>query len=132
MHDTLSVQRVDPAEHPKADGNRLRHSKSAARDPRGERLSLQQLHRQVELAVIFANFIELADGRMIDRRGGARFARQPLPRDRIGGGGSQGLDGQGTAELRIPGRIHDAHAPFAERARDLVATDASQLLTPNY
>ena len=45
-----------------------------------ERLAVEQLHREIELAFVLVEAVDGADVRMIQRRRGARFAAEALDR----------------------------------------------------
>ena len=45
-----------------------------------ERLAFEQLHREIELALVLVEAVDRADVRMIERRRGARLAPEPLDR----------------------------------------------------
>ena len=68
------------ASMPRPIGTRLGHAQRAAPQALGERLALEQLHRDEQLAAVLADLVDLADVRMIDARGGARLAPEALAR----------------------------------------------------
>src|SRR5207244_5482426 len=75
------------------------------------------------LAIDVAELVELADGGMVDARGGPRLALQPFAGRRVRDPGTQRLDRDGPVEAVIVRGIHDAHSPFAEEPGDPVASD---------
>jgi hypothetical protein len=48
-----------------------------------QRLALDVLHDDERAAVVVADLVDLADVRMVERRGGQRFAPQALARDQV-------------------------------------------------
>ena len=60
---------------------------------------------------------------MVERRGGARFALEPLDGLGIGDRSREELQRDATAETRVVGRIHHAHAAAAESLDDAVMGD---------
>ena len=108
------------------DGDRQRFGDAdlTAMKPRVERLPLDILHRDEEQAVGLGDFIDRADVRMVEGRGGPRFANEPRARVRVGRrlGGEQ-FERDVPAQLRIVGQVDFAHAACAEPRADLVATE---------
>src|SRR5207245_6298366 len=92
------------------------------RDARGERLAVDELHRDEQLAAGVADFVELTDARMRDRGGGARFPAQPVALVRLGAA-VQHLDGDLAPELFVARGEDDTHAAASELAENAVATD---------
>ena len=67
LHDLSLVQRLEGTEHREHHRQRLRHRNRSLLEPRRERPSLEQLHREIELPVGFGDVEELADVGMVDR-----------------------------------------------------------------
>ena len=65
---------------PSADRDRLGHAERPVAQPLGERLALEQLHGDEELAVVLADLVDLADVRMVDAGRRARLAPEALAR----------------------------------------------------
>ena len=82
---------------------------------------LEQLHHDERLAVVFAELVNRADVRVLQRRRQAGLALesgQPLGgRDRLG---AQQLDGDFAAKLEVFGAIDHAHATFAEGVQQAI------------
>jgi hypothetical protein len=85
-----------------------------------------QLHREVELAVVLADVVDAHDVGMRERGHRSRLARQP----RLLGGViadlatvAQELDREPASELGVLGGEHDAHAALAEHLEQAVAAD---------
>ena len=77
------------------------------------------------MLIRFANLVNRDDVRMIERRGGARFALES--RASIGIGGErlrQNLDRDVASELRVSRAIHVAHSTGADERSDLVGSKA--------
>ena len=60
---------------------------------------------------------------MVQRRGGCRFAKKPLDRDRVVLL-LQHLDGDLSTQMRIERAIDRSHPTFAEEAEDAVPADS--------
>ena len=82
MHEPLPLQRFDAVEDAERVADRFAERQRPAREPAGQRLPLQQLHREKQLAVVLADLVELADGRMVDA--GRRIAPRDQPLARRG------------------------------------------------
>ena len=76
-------------------------------------------------AGVFADFVDLADVRMIDARGRAGFPPEALPRRLVVGSGRHRLHRDRALEPLVARRIDDAHPAFAQLALDRIAADAS-------
>ena len=85
MDDAAGVERRERASMSSAIGSAWIDAQRAALQPLGERLALEQLHRDEELAVVFADLVDLADVRMVDAGRGARFAPEALARRLVAG-----------------------------------------------
>ena len=123
MDEAATVHRRQRREHAACDVERLRHRQRTSSDSRRERLALEKLHGDVDPARILADFVELADVRVVDAGRDPRFPLQAL----AGLGPDvlrpHGLDGDRPIQAFVVPRIHDAHAAFAERTSDSIGTD---------
>ena len=104
-----------------------------ATQPLLERLPLQEFHRNERLSFVLSDFINRADVRMVERRGGARFAPEAfeglgivsvgegsaLPRERRALP-YQELERHQPAELRVLGLVNHAHAATTEFVENTV------------
>ena len=84
-------------------------------DESTQRLAIDELHRYEVCAITFANFIDVRDVRMIQRRRGLSLLYEPAHSILI----SSDLTGQdferhSTSQLRIFGQIHLTHTTFAD------------------
>ena len=75
------------------------------------------LHHDAGATLDLGNLVDLADERMVERRGGTSLAMQSLASGRVvlerfG----QKLDRDLAAKLRVVGQEHLAHAAFTESA----------------
>ena len=68
------------ARMPRPIGQRLGDAQRPALQPLGQRLALEQLHGDEQLAVVLADLVELADVRVVDARRGPRLAPEALAR----------------------------------------------------
>ena len=119
----LLVKRLDPGQHADRDRGHFRDRQRTARDAAGQGLPLKQLHREEQLPLFLANFVQLADGRVIHACRGSRLPAQPIARLRFGDGSLDHLDRHRPAEPIVVRGIHHPHAPLAEHAGDRVAPD---------
>jgi len=108
VDDAARVDRVERAQDGGFDLGRLPRWERPLRDRVAERLALDQLHRDEQLAVRFADFVQLADVGMRHRGGGACLAAQPLALVRVGAA-MQHLDRDVASELGIVRGEDDAH-----------------------
>src|SRR6185436_9013324 len=102
---------------------RLGDAQRPALQPLAERLALEQLHGDEQLAVLLADVVELADVRMVDAGGRPRLALEAPARGVVAAQGAHLLERDGAAEPLVPGCVDDAHAALAERARHGVVPD---------
>ena len=101
---------------------------TVALDARGEGLALQVLEGDVQAvaAGVAAHVVDDDDAGMVEPGGDARLVEEALLEPRavlVGHGQEQAhrLQGDGPAQRRIEGAIHDAHHPAADLFLDLVA-----------
>jgi hypothetical protein len=102
------------------------HREHAARTkPLRERVTVEQLHREVGRAVgMPADVIDLDDARVIDARGRARLAKEALEQVTLTAQrGEELFDRGAAAEARIDGGVHDAEATLSELALDPIRAD---------
>ena len=121
MHDTTLVRvRECVGELPSVVHDIVRRHRSR-KNHRAERLPLDELHRDVGLAVGFADFMHRADVGVIQCRRGARFSDQSCAcRGIVEARGGKDFDGDVSIELLIAGAIHLSHATSAQSADDAV------------
>ena len=92
--------------------------------PRVERFALDVLHRDVLAAVGFADFVDGADVRMIERGGRARLSQQAPAREGIGLRlRRQEFQGDAAAELQVIGEKHLGHPASPELGANDVSTE---------
>lgn len=111
MHDALAMQRVETGQHGERDADGFGGRHRAARHSRGQRLTLQQFHRQEQLPIVVAELVQLADVGMTHPRGRACFTLQTLVGREIRLGRTQRLDGNRTGQAIVEACIDDPHAP---------------------
>ena len=92
----------------------LRHRDCPPAQPPLERLSRDILHDDARAAFELRDFIDLADERVIQRRGRPRFARESIHRTDIGWRSRQELQRDAPLEHEIVGEPHFAHGAFAD------------------
>jgi hypothetical protein len=123
VHQVLPVERFDAIQHAQCGGHRLPERHRPSRQARRERLSLEQFHRQEQLAVRFADLVQLTDGGMVQAGRRPCFADQPLASRGLVRRGADHLDRDRAPEALVARRIDDAHAAFAESAGNCVMAD---------
>jgi len=80
-----------------------------------QRLPFDELHGDEDVALCLADFVDRAEVRVIERRRRTRFSHQALARGWIGlVFGSQELDRDRAAELKIVGQVDVRHPAGAE------------------
>ena len=128
MRDPRAVRLVERVGDLDRDLQRLVERQRTVRscEARRERLALEILHHEIARALVFADVMDRADVRMIQRRNRACFAFEP--RAQVGIGRQfrrQDLDRDGAIEARIAGLVDLAHAARAERRDDLEVAQAN-------
>ena len=121
MDDAGRVQRREGRQHPAPERDRLRDRQRPAAQPVRERLPLEQLHGDEQLAAVLADLVHLADVRVVDPgRGPGLPAEAPAGRVvRLG----DRLHRDSTAEAVVLGREDDAHPALPEPVEDAVAAE---------
>ncbi len=122
MDDAARVGGGEPLARLQDPRDRVAHARRRpAREPRVEILPIEPLEDEVGLAALGAPDIEDArDVLAVDRRRGARFAKEPLDRARVVRFLSHELDRDAAPEIHVPRGDDDAHTAFAEHAFDAV------------
>ena len=112
---------AESGEHlaPQAQG--LGQRQRPALQPRGERLAVEQLHRDEEPAGVFADLEDLAGVGVADAGRGAGLAPEALAALLVGAGDR--LQRDAAAEARVLGRVDDAHPALSELVEDAIAAD---------
>ena len=123
MHDALAVQDRQGVEHDGGSAHRIVGRHRAAGQPVGERLAFDELHRDIGAPVGGAEVEHLADERMHDPRGHARFAGEPIAGSRISRVGTQDLQRHAAFEALVERFVDDAHAALAQPADDAEMAD---------
>ncbi|HYN08481.1 MAG TPA: hypothetical protein VES67_13945 [Vicinamibacterales bacterium] len=96
-----------------------------------QRCAAEELHGDEQLAVFLADFVDLADVRMVDARRGPRLAPEALPRGLIVFERGHCLQRDRTMQLFVASRVHDAHAAFAELPFDGVVRETKLHIVPS-
>ena len=107
MNDLKRGERLDRQRDRLAEGHR------SAQDPVGQRLAGKQFHGDEERVLLFADFENLTDVRMVDRRRSARFIEQAPPCLAIARCGDD-LQCDVTIQAHVAGAIDLAHTSGAE------------------
>src|SRR6266540_1058837 len=123
MKHAAPMQRAKRRKHVERNLSRVGRRQRPAGDARRERLTVEQLHCNEQLAVVLTYFIQLTDVRVADARSGTRFAAQALTRFVAGELGSDCLECDRATETRVVGGVDDAHAAFAQLVQDSIGTE---------
>ena len=101
----------------------LPHRQRACGQPVAKRLAFEQLRDDERRAVLGADVVDCQDVRVIERRGGLGFLREPTQPIRIRGEvGRKDLDRDFTPERGVARAIHLAHPARTERREYLAAS----------
>jgi hypothetical protein len=120
VHDPLGVGRVQRVGNLDSEREqRIQRQRSLGEDVL-QRASLEQLHRDEGTAFILVDVVDRADVRVIQGRGRARLAPEPLERVLVAEGLGQELQGDESAQLQILGPEDDAHAAAAKLLENAV------------
>src|SRR6185437_12607669 len=101
---------------------RLRRRDRPARQPRVQRLALEQLHHEKGLALVLAELVQGADVGMVERRDRQRLALKTLTRGGAGGFG-QKLERDEAVQALVAGLEDLAHAACAEALEHLEGSE---------
>jgi hypothetical protein len=119
-----SVCRVERVGHLGGDVEHLPQIERAAREFAIERLTVEQLHREVKLTGMLVEAVDGADVRMVERRCRARLATEPLHgfvvghrRDR------QDLERHLSAQFRVLRPVDEPHPASAQLVENLVVPE---------
>ena len=126
MHDAGAVRRIEAVGDPDRDVHDLGHRQPVVQQVGVERLALEQLHGDERLAVLFADLVNRADVRMIERRGRARLEPEALGGLRVALQiVRQELQRDVPAQRQVLGLVDDAHAAGPDAVQDPVVGDLS-------
>jgi hypothetical protein len=118
------MRRVERAGDLNRDQQRIVHRQLTARETVGQRLSFQVLHDEIGSPILFANVVQCANVRMIERRDDARLAVEPLAEVRVGSQAfRQDFERDGPIQARVPRAVHLAHSACADGGFNLVRTE---------
>ena len=84
MNDASCMRGFERVGDLNANFEHLRAFQRISRDNRSERRPVKELHHDEWLSLVFADVVNRADVRVIERRGGARFATESLERVGVG------------------------------------------------
>ncbi len=121
MHHALAMRGIEGAGEVAAEGEHLVDGHRSARQPRRQRLAVEQLHHHELPALVLADVVERADVGVVQRRDDAGFALEALGGGRVAAQfGRQQLHGDATAQPHVLGGEHLAHGAAAERRENPV------------
>ena len=123
MDDAAAVKRGECGEHAECDRYRVGAGEGASCQPLRQHFALEELHRDEEPACVLANFVDLADVRVIHARGCTGLPPQPLTRPVVVRRSREGLHRNHPLETGVACRVDNAHTAFAQLALDYIGTD---------
>ena len=88
-----------------------------------QRFPYEELHRDEQRTILFADLVDLADIRMIDAGGGSRFAPEALPRCFVVHPRRHHFQSHAALQPLVARCVDDAHPAFPDLARDRVVRD---------
>jgi hypothetical protein len=103
------------------DGDRLVDIERSVLETMRERLSLEQLHDDVDVVVGFTDVVNLANAGVADARGCSRFAPDASPR--VGPARAQRFHRHLSTQPRIAGAIDVAHPARSDERDHLIVTE---------
>ena len=112
------------ASMPRPIGTASRHAQRSPPQALRQRLALEELHGDEQLAALLADLVDLADVWMIHARGRARFTPEALARRLVAGQRRHRLQGDRALETLVARRVHDAHSALPQLAHHRIAADA--------
>ena len=122
--DAARVQRRERVQHAEPDRHGLGDAHRALLQALRQRRALEQLHGDEQVALVFADFVDLADVRMVDAGRRARLAPEALARRLVLRQRRHRLQRDRAMELLVARGIDDAHPALAELALDRVVAVA--------
>ena len=98
---------------------KLMHKEAVLAHNFAQRASINEFHHDERQTVGFADLVDRADIRMVERRNRARLSLEPLAEIR-----ADDLDGDGAIQARVSGFVNLAHPSRAQRRLDLVRAES--------
>jgi len=126
VNDPTAVQSLERREDGEGRLPRLAKRNRSALQTLVERFAVEQLHCEKERFTVFANLVDLTDGRVIDARSGPGLPPETRSRIAVVAAGSQHLDGHGPVETIVVGEIDHTHAAFTQALDDAVASEGGR------
>ena len=92
----------------------------------GEVAPLDELHAEIALAVVLADFVNRDDAGVVEQRDGLGLVLEPAQVGVVGQhAGLDHLEGDGSVEADLPGLVDDAHAAAAQLFLNLVIAEVA-------
>ena len=121
VNDSFRMRRVQGIRDFNSQFDDLVERKRPAGNPLAQRLPLEKFHRDEFAAVLFADVVNRANVRMVERGGRLRFAAEPLERGGFAGHFTgEEFQAYGAMQPRVLGLVDDAHASAAKLFGDAV------------
>jgi hypothetical protein len=124
MDDRSCVQRRQRGEDAEADRQRVGGAHRPALEALREDFPFEQLHRDEQLAAVFANLVDLADVRMVDAGRGARLPPEALARSLVAPHRRDRLERDRALEPLVARGIDHAHPALAQLVGERIMPDA--------
>ena len=102
---------------------KLLQGQPTLRDSLGERLALNELHREERDAAYVLDGVEVHDVRVVQCRDGPGLSLEPLASLRVREPGRKNLEGDEAAKLGVLGGKHFAHPTATDALNDAIVTE---------
>jgi hypothetical protein len=126
MHKAAAMQRLERGQNRQRDLDRFGAPQWTPQQPDSERLPLEEFHDQEQLALLFADVVELAHIGMIEAGGRSGLAPQAVAGAIVGRRVGNHLERDTPVQTLVVRSVDHAHPAFTELARDAVVTDSAQ------
>src|SRR5262245_21607846 len=129
MNDATGVARAERRQHVRRDRHRLFDAERPARQMLRQGLAFEQLHRDEQIAALFADIVDLADVGVVDAGGRARLAPESLTHGVVVLEAEQHLQRHRALQALVVRLVYDAHPASAELPGDRVMSDSRRRVT---
>jgi hypothetical protein len=130
VDDASRVQGCQCAQHSQANRHRFGHTERSPLQTLGQSLAFQQFHRNEQLPIVLANFVDLADVWMVDACLGAGFTPEAASRRFVLGQRRHRFQRNRALQPLVPCSVDNTHPAFAELASDGVVPDTLDTTLP--
>ena len=125
MHDAFGMRFVQRVAHLDANGNQFGKRERTTFQPNAQRLAFHIFHGEKAEAMVFADFVNVRDVGVSERRSQPGFLHKTMHTFRVRRHArGQNLESDTPAERSVVGQIDGAHAAFAQARNHVVVRDA--------